>query len=39
VFVGGTQNCRGELPRTIAHIGFLFSDLVDAGQLSFFGAR
>jgi hypothetical protein len=24
-------------PRAIAHIGFLFSDLVDASQLSFFG--
>jgi hypothetical protein len=29
---------RGAPPRTIAHIGFLFSDLVAAGQLSFFSA-
>jgi drug/metabolite transporter (DMT)-like permease len=28
---------RGGAPRTIAHIGCLFSDLVVAGQLSFFG--
>jgi hypothetical protein len=31
--------CRahcGALPRAIAHIGFLFSGLVDARQLSFF---
>jgi len=27
---------RGEPSRTIAHIGFLFSDLVVTGQLSFF---
>jgi hypothetical protein len=27
---------RDEPPRAIAHIGFLFSWLVDAGQLSFF---
>ncbi len=33
-------SCRagcGEPPRAIAHIGFLFSGLVDDGQLSFFG--
>jgi hypothetical protein len=29
---------RGKPPRPIAHIGFLFSDLVVAGQLSLFGA-
>jgi hypothetical protein len=28
---------RGVPPRAIAHIGCLFSDLVVAGQLSFFG--
>jgi hypothetical protein len=28
---------RGTLPRAIAHIGLLFSDLADAGQLSSFG--
>jgi drug/metabolite transporter (DMT)-like permease len=37
--MGQIMGGRGELPRAIAHIGLLFSDLVDIGQLAFFKSR